>query len=289
MKYRHLEKDETIEAGDDIDRCADSWSDDPVWEPVSEGDIGKKAPDPQYPSHRQYRRPIAAEPLNATDARRIELDAEHELAFTQLENQKSIGIVDREQFTFTRNWFRQRNQSTWSTFFPQKFNAQSPVKMLQIGVFEGMDLVWCLQNILMNRGSHAVAVDPWYETRKINADEMDAVRMRALYNLSQFPGKVTVEKDTSSHFLKHKHTKLIKGSFDLAVIDGDHTADAVYEDACLVLPLMKPGGWMVFDDVRNRVRKKDHVQQGLDRFIRLNPGATKLAWRHRYCDCLEVR
>jgi predicted O-methyltransferase YrrM len=117
---------------------------------------------------------------------------------------------------------------------------------------------------------------------------MDAVMQRARVNLAQFGNQVDVNRGYSQQFLKSKHPALIKKTFDLAIIDGDHTADAVYQDAILTLPLMKKGSWMVFDDVRNRVRKKDHVQQGLDRFIRLNPGATQLAWRHRYCDCLEV-
>lgn len=58
MKYRPLQKDEVIQLGDEIDRCGDAWRDDPVWEPVHPDNVGYKAPDPQYPSHRQYRRPV---------------------------------------------------------------------------------------------------------------------------------------------------------------------------------------------------------------------------------------
>ena len=54
--YRHLKKGEIIQEGDEIDRCVDAWRDDPVWEPA--GNIGEPAPDPQYPAHRQYRRPV---------------------------------------------------------------------------------------------------------------------------------------------------------------------------------------------------------------------------------------
>ena len=39
------------------DRCVDAWRDDPVWESIHPSDAGRVAPDPQYPSHRQYRRP----------------------------------------------------------------------------------------------------------------------------------------------------------------------------------------------------------------------------------------
>ena len=58
MTYRRLEKDEIIQEGDEIDRCTDDWRDDPVWEPVHLNNIGDHAPDPTYPAHRQYRRPV---------------------------------------------------------------------------------------------------------------------------------------------------------------------------------------------------------------------------------------
>ena len=57
MKYRHLRKGEIIQAGDEIDSCRDGWRDDPIWAPVTNC-IGEPAPDPQFPSHRQYRRPL---------------------------------------------------------------------------------------------------------------------------------------------------------------------------------------------------------------------------------------
>lgn len=56
IRYRRLEKGEIIQCGDQIDRCANPWKDEAKWEPA--GNIGEPAPDPQYPSHRQYRRPV---------------------------------------------------------------------------------------------------------------------------------------------------------------------------------------------------------------------------------------
>lgn len=54
--WRRLEFGEIIQAGDEIDRCSDPWRDPPKWEPVHPSDIGRPAPDTQYPLHRQYRR-----------------------------------------------------------------------------------------------------------------------------------------------------------------------------------------------------------------------------------------
>ena len=54
--YRRLEYGEIIQQGDEIDGCGNPMKDWPVWEPA--GNIGEPAPDPKYPSHRQYRRRI---------------------------------------------------------------------------------------------------------------------------------------------------------------------------------------------------------------------------------------
>lgn len=56
MEYRILNKGEIIQEGDEYDNCRDAWRDDAVWVPAR--NIGEPAPDPSFPSHRQYRRPI---------------------------------------------------------------------------------------------------------------------------------------------------------------------------------------------------------------------------------------
>lgn len=57
-EYRRLEKGEIIQEGDEIDTCRDPWRDAAKWEPVTSC-IGEPAPDPQFVSHRQYRRPLS--------------------------------------------------------------------------------------------------------------------------------------------------------------------------------------------------------------------------------------
>ncbi len=54
--YRYLEKDEIIQDGDEVDNCNNPMKDDPIWEKTT--CVGEKAPDPQYPSHRIFRREI---------------------------------------------------------------------------------------------------------------------------------------------------------------------------------------------------------------------------------------
>ena len=55
-KYRRLEMGEIIQEGDEYDDYANPWHDDAKWVPAT--CIGELAPNPQYVSHRQYRRKI---------------------------------------------------------------------------------------------------------------------------------------------------------------------------------------------------------------------------------------
>lgn len=57
-KYRRLEHGEIIKEGDEVDGCRDPWRDAPKWEKTT--CVGQKAPDPQFISHRIYRRKIGA-------------------------------------------------------------------------------------------------------------------------------------------------------------------------------------------------------------------------------------
>jgi len=57
VQYRRLKKGEIIQKGDQCDQCVNQWKDKPKWEDVV-GNIGEPAPDPAFPSHRQYRRPV---------------------------------------------------------------------------------------------------------------------------------------------------------------------------------------------------------------------------------------
>lgn len=232
-----------------------------------------------------------------------------EEAFRPLPNEKKIPLISaggHHNFEFTRRWFLSRNLSTWSNFiFPHFVRGEAtdtpPLNVIQIGVFEGMDLLWLLQHVLTHPDSRALAVDPWLATTKLDQEYMDGVMLRARKNLSPWAKKAHLWRGKSDEVLSvftsmpsnisNENcpnvcgTVIRPGEWDLAIIDGDHNADAVFVDAQLCLRLLKPGGWLVFDDVRNRTPKKDHVQQGLDQFLAGHEHLVTFEWAHRYCDC----
>jgi len=219
-------------------------------------------------------------------------------AFTPLENEVKIPI-DRSQFAFkfTKRWFIQRNLSTWSSFLPPKYKKQNKIRlfnMIQIGVCEGMDLIWCMQNILQHPDSRVLAIDPWLPTPP-KIPDMEACYRRAVHNLKPWKKKVHIEKAKSEDFLPEvikngitisdRHIKA--GEWDLIVIDGNHNAPFVFKDAIYSLKLIRKNGWMLFDDFHNKGRKKHHVQEAIGDFVGLRKDYIKLAWQHRHVVCLE--
>lgn len=223
----------------------------------------------------------------------------NEEAFRPVEGEIDIPInYAQHDFQFTRNWFRLRNERTWSTYLRPKFRGITtdwPIKMIQIGVFEGMDLCWCLQNILTHPDSRVIAIDPWAATTKLDAEYMEQVMMRAYHNLAPWKDKVHIVRGFSADVLAadlllggETRSPLLENQYEFAVIDGDHNAFPVCQDAELCYRLVKPGGWLVFDDVRNRVPKKDHVVDGIRMFLKGGyADKVKLVHQHRYVDIYE--
>jgi len=59
-RYRLLKEGERVRESDEVDSCNDGWRDPPKWVSVSKHSVGTAAPNPNYPSHRRFRRRIAS-------------------------------------------------------------------------------------------------------------------------------------------------------------------------------------------------------------------------------------
>lgn len=114
--------------------------------------------------------------------------------------------------------------------------AGRPVRFLEIGSHEGRSACWWLDNVLTHPGASLVCVDPWTVL-----PQREALFDR---NTADRADQVTKIKATSAVALPG----MARRSIDLAYIDGSHEAADVMLDALLVLPLMKIGGVMLFDD-----------------------------------------
>lgn len=214
-----------------------------------------------------------------------------EEAWATLPNEVSIPIKG-DHYKFRRRWFKLRNQTTFSTFLPAKFPSDKPYKMLTIGVFEGAQEVWMMQNLLCHPDSRLYCIDPWHDTGKLDQKFMNECYENAQMNLSQWDRQVNLQRAFSQELMTSAvqdggYLGEALGTFDFVIIDGDHNAEPVYRDAVNAFAFLKPGGWMLFDDVRNQVPKKDHVKEGLEMFLPEYASKLKFVWAHRFCDCYE--
>ena len=209
--------------------------------------------------------------------------------------------LDKTGLEFTRNWFLNRNHSTFVEYIHPAW-AGKPITYLELGVFEGMSMSWMLQHILTHNDARAVGVDPWLMTSELDAEMMDEVHGRAAKNVrlgentychSAGQWKCLLIQANSIEALTRMNKRggfagITKGSVDLCMIDGDHNSGAVLDDARKALPLMRRGGWMLFDDVENAVKKADHVKQDLELWLSEQSDRSKQIWKHRYMEAFEV-
>lgn len=214
-----------------------------------------------------------------------------EEAWKPLDNEVSIPVdFSRTQYKFRRRWFKLRNQTTFSTFLPPQYPADQPYYVLTIGVFEGAQEVWLLQNILKHPASLLFCIDPWAATTKLDQEFMEQCHQNAQWNLSEWKSKVVLTRGYSQEVMHDAiecgyHCGVPMGEFDLVIVDGAHEADPVYEDAVNALSYVKSGGWILFDDVRNQIYKPDHVAHGIERWLDVYGDQVELVWAHRFMNC----
>ena len=205
---------------------------------------------------------------------------------------RKLCIDTTHDFQFTHNWFLNRNLSTFREFVLPEW-ADKPITYLEIGVFEGQSMVWMLQRVLTHPDARAVGVDPWLMTRKLDDDVMYDVWRRALHNQEPYQ-QCGLWRANSAEFLRRCLGKggfagISKNSLDLCMIDGDHNECAVLDDARNVLQLLRPGGWMLFDDVENRVTKQGHVKHGVTAFLEEHSSDVELIWKDNFMECYKKR
>ena len=108
------------------------------------------------------------------------------------------------------------------------------VNALEVGTYEGRSAIWFLENILTGPSSSITCIDIFDGPYERTFDR----------NVSGFGARVKKIRAPSQHALR----SLKLYSYDFAYIDGSHVAKDVLVDALLTWDLIKPGGFIIFDD-----------------------------------------
>jgi hypothetical protein len=206
--------------------------------------------------------------------------------------------TSQRKLEFTNTWFRSRNRPSFIEYIHPEWTGK-PFTYLEIGVYEGQSLTWMFQHVLKSKYSRAVGIDPWLVTRKGGQNIMNAAMGRAYHNLRPWMQqpvegskadlrRCELVRGTSAEVLrKMLHRKgwkgIRRGRLDVCMVDGNHYKLGVLDDAHCCYELLRPGGWMLFDDVENDKEKQEHVKQGLAMFLDEQPNM-KLLWKHRYME-----
>lgn len=167
-------------------------------------------------------------------------------------------------YNFTNDWFS-NNIPRWEKHFKKLMHEgkTKPLQALELGSFEGRSAIWILENILTHPKSHITCVDNYTTGTK---RQQLAYHNKFINNTKPFGDKVElIVKDTRDALKSHL---LLGKQFDFIYIDASRHSKNVLEDAILALPLLKIGGYMVFDDYTS---SKDHdyvcPKKGIDAFL----------------------
>jgi predicted O-methyltransferase YrrM len=138
------------------------------------------------------------------------------------------------RYTFTRDYVS-HNAAVWSRLTGAL--RDKPVVAIEIGSMEGRSAIWWLDNVCTHPNSRLFCIDPGRYIPHFQ---------RLMHNLAQHPRvhQVTMIRDLSRAVLPRFPPVFA----DLTYVDGSHEARDVLLDALLALPLLKPGGVLIFDD-----------------------------------------
>ena len=146
-------------------------------------------------------------------------------------------------YKFTQDWFAQAVPA-WKELKPRMRERK---RFLEIGSFEGRSMVWTVEN-LMEDGSTLICVDTWAGSAEHHSQDMAKVEERFDHNQAllsdRYPDRRVIKVKGSSYSV----LKTQNPGFDMIYVDGSHHGLDVMTDACLAWPLLKDGGFLVFDD-----------------------------------------
>lgn len=149
---------------------------------------------------------------------------------------------------FTQDWFS-RSIPGWTAILSQISKRVSPLKILEVGVFEGRSTCWLLENFCKTPEDTITVIDSFQGGIEHQGMPLETLRARFESNIASLGSPAQV--DIRAGYSLPKLALLVSENaapFDFISIDASHQAPDVLGDAVLAFQLLKPGGVMAFDD-----------------------------------------
>ena len=156
------------------------------------------------------------------------------------------------KYDFSRDYFS-HNRPTWDILF----NQFKPVKILEIGSFEGESTTYMIEKTSSYSSDVNVeihCIDTWQGGEEHASLSMESIEKSFANNVqvalksSESKAKVLCHKGLSSIVLPRLINEYTPEYFDFIYIDGSHQAKDVLSDAVLSYLLLRKGGLLIFDD-----------------------------------------
>lgn len=157
----------------------------------------------------------------------------------------------------------------------QPFVGQPHLNVLEIGSWEGRSTCWLLEHVLTHEAAKITCVDTFagsFEHTNVfqfDSNYLQSIQERFDFNVGQTGMSDKVQKivGMSNEVVR----SLPFNAYDFAYIDGSHIASDVLQDTILVWPLVKVGGYIIFDDYNFKYPEKPfwNTQLAVDTFVQI--------------------
>lgn len=151
--------------------------------------------------------------------------------------------------------------NNWLPVVPRQ---EGPCTILEIGAYHGANVCSLMHTYATHKDSRIHCVDPWHdyagysEYQDVQVTNY-ATFLRNITKLSPVDlNKLYLHRGLSEDIVPTFADEM----FDIIYIDGNHETKYILEDAVLSFKKLKPGGWMIFDDMHF-----DAVRASVDAFF----------------------
>ena len=159
-------------------------------------------------------------------------------------------------------WFQQTAEPNFNRFL-MMVAGEPNLRFLQIGVFRGDASEWMLRNVLTEKGSTLVDVDPWGFDESYT--ELDPLAIDWNYEFKSYKKRmepyrdrvVVRSMDSNTFFAQEAEDPYQQELFDFIYIDGAHDPIHTLEDGVHAYRALKPGGLLAFDDYTYETEDRD--------------------------------
>jgi predicted O-methyltransferase YrrM len=161
------------------------------------------------------------------------------------------------------------NIPVWTRWFA-KLISVAPISCLEIGSWQGLSSAWLLDKVIGPRGGSLTCIDT-FEGSSEHQQWLHSLEM-SIEDFFDHNIAATGHADRCRKLVGKSQSvllRLLNEQFDFIYIDGAHEAKYVIQDALLCWRVLRPGGYLLFDDLDFRFpnNPEQDTAKAIDAFL----------------------